>query len=430
MLYLGIFAFYLNLGCDKMEYFSYKNGKYFCEDVLVEEIQNKYGSPCFIYSKNSFLSRYKNIETSFSQVNPLIAYSVKGCSNISILNALANVGSGADIVSGGELFRALKANISPSKIVYSGVGKRDDEIEYALDSDILMFNVESLVEAKRISAIATAKNKIAKMAFRVNPDVDAKTHDFTTTGKKDKKFGIPIVYALDYYKEVRDLPGVKLIGIDCHLGSPIYTLDPFKTALGKLFNLVEALKAIDINIEYLDMGGGMAIVYNNESPFSPKDLAELLVPEIKKRDLKLILEPGRYISGNSGILAGKIVFKKETDVKKFLITDFGLTEIIRPPFYDSYHEIIPGNKNNVTTEIVDVVGPICESSDYMALGREVPIMEQGDTIIVRSAGAYCFSMSSNYNSRPRPAEVLIDGSQIKLIRKAESYEDLIANEEI
>ncbi|MFP4520641.1 MAG: diaminopimelate decarboxylase [Fibrobacterota bacterium] len=413
-----------------MSSFYYKENDLYCEDAAVSDIIGKSGSPCFIYSASEFRERFDSMRSAFSGTEPLICYSVKGCSNLSILKLLAGKGSGADIVSGGELFRTLKAGIPPEKTVYAGVGKRDDEIEYAIDSGILLFNAESMEEAERINEIAGRKGVRAPLSFRVNPDIDAETHAYTTTAKKDKKFGIPILNAPEFFAKASSMENVDVKGVDCHLGSPIYKTDPYLKAAKKLTALCDNLREQGINLEYIDMGGGVAIVYENENPFKPADLAEILTPFFKSRSEKLILEPGRYISGNSGILAGTIVYKKKTAVKTFLITDFSMNELIRPPFYGSYHGIVPVHKRNEGKETVDVVGPVCESSDFSAIDREAEIMRQGDLITAQSAGAYCFSMSSNYNSRTRPAEVLVDGSSFRTIRSRETYEDLIRGENV
>ncbi len=412
-----------------MDGFTNNNGVLHCDGVSVDGLAKKYGSPLFVYSASSFRSRIAEVSSAYPDLNTLVAYSVKSCSSLGILSLVKKEGAGADIVSGGELFRCINAGIDPKKIVFAGVGKTDEEINYALECGIRLFNVESMAEMQAISRIATGKKVVANAGFRINPDIDANTHEKTTTGKKENKFGIPHDKALDFYMEAAKLPNIVLTGIDIHLGSPIYTTEPYVNAINRLLPIVKELISNGIPLKDFDMGGGIAIVYNNESPFTPSELARDTLPFLKKTGLNLIIEPGRYISGNSAILVSKVVYIKKTDFKNFVILDAGMNDLIRPAFYGSYHAIKPVVENLQARPITaDIVGPICESSDCFAKDRELPEPSQGDYLAMMSSGAYGFSMSSNYNSRRRPAEVLVDNGKVFEIRKREDFSDLIKGE--
>ncbi len=411
-----------------MHFFAYKNGQLYAEDVPVMEIIKEFGTPIYIYSYATLIRHIRAYEEAFCEVPHLICYAVKANSNLAILNLFAQLGLGADIVSGGELFRALKAGIKPYKIVFAGVGKSEEEIEYALKNDILMFNVESEAELNKINEIAKKLRKKAHVALRVNPDIDPKTHKYIATGLKTSKFGIPIEKALDYYKIAKSMTNIEVIGIHKHIGSQITDTKAYVEALSKIIALYDKLAKFDMRIDYLDIGGGLGITYKDEEPPNPKDLANALIPLLKKKKGKIIIEPGRSIVGNAGILVTKVLYTKETENKNFLITDAGMNDLIRPTLYGSYHEIqplIPKDRNKIKA---DIVGPICESGDFLAKEREIEKVSPGEYLAVMSAGAYGFAMSSNYNSRPRAAEVLVKGDRYALIRKRETYKDLIRNE--
>lgn len=411
-----------------MHFFAYKNGELYAEDVPVMEIIKEYGTPVYIYSYGTLIRHIRAYEEAFCEVPHLICYAVKANSNLAILSIFAQLGLGADIVSGGELFRALKAGIKNYKIVFAGVGKSDEEIRYALKNKILMFNVESEAELHKINEIAKKLKKKAKVALRVNPDIDPKTHKYIATGLKTSKFGIPIEKALEYYKTAKTMDNIEVIGIHKHIGSQITDTKTYVEALSKIISLYDKLTKFDMKIDYIDIGGGLGITYKDEEPPLPKDLANSLLPLLKNKKGKIILEPGRSIVGNAGILVTKVLYTKETDNKNFLIVDAGMNDLIRPTLYGSYHEIQPVVNKNRNRIIADVVGPICESGDFLAKDRELEKLSSGEYLAVMSAGAYGFTMSSNYNSRPRAAEVLVKGERYSLIRKRETYNDLIRNE--
>ncbi len=409
--------------------FSRKDGTLYCEELPLSDIAGRFGTPTYVYSKAAFIGAVEQLQGALEEVDSLLCYSVKSNSNTAILKELAEHGAGADIVSGGELFRALRAGIPADKIVYSGVGKTADEIRYALQSNIQMFNVESVSELELIARVAGELGKIAPVALRINPDVDAKTHAHTTTGKKENKFGIPYEEALATYQKAAELENINPIGIDVHLGSPIYSLEPYESAMARLSDLLDALKREGIAIQTIDMGGGFGIVYENEKPFTPIQYASVVVPFIKKHQCRLIVEPGRFIMGNAAVLLTEVTYVKETPVKTFYICNAGMNDLIRPAFYESYHDIqkVESTKESTLSK-VDLVGPICESSDVFAKQRMMPPAKPGDLLAIMSAGAYCFSMASTYNSRPLPCEVLVDGTNCRVIRKRQTYEDLIRDE--
>lgn len=411
-----------------MHFFTYKNNELYAEDVPIKELVKEFGTPLYIYSYGTLIRHVRAYEEAFCEVPHIICYAVKANSNLAILNLFAQLGVGADIVSGGELFKALKAGIKPYKIVFAGVGKTAEEIEYALKNDILMFNVESEAELYKIDEIAKKLKKKARVALRVNPDIDPKTHKYIATGLKTTKFGIPIEKALECYKVAKSLKNIKIIGIHKHIGSQITETDAYVEAVKKILKLYEKLIKEDLDIEYIDIGGGLGITYKDEHPPHPKDLADALIPLIKSKKGKLIVEPGRSIVGNAGILVTKVLYFKKTDTKNFFIVDAGMNDLIRPTLYGSYHEILPVTPKERQKIIVDVVGPICESGDFLAKDRQMEKVSPGEYLAVMSAGAYGFSMASNYNSRPKAAEVLVKGDKYALIRKRESYKDLIRNE--
>jgi len=412
------------------EAFEYHDGELFCEGVRIASLCEEYGTPLYVYSHGALVRRYREFATAFSEVNPLICFAVKSNGNLAVLRTLAREGAGADIVSGGELFRALRAGIPPERIVYAGPGKTEREIREALRAGIYMLNIESSAEAEVIAQVAGEMGIRAPVALRVNPDVDARTHQHTTTGKKGNKFGIDIDVALRHFKMVASMEHLNVVGVHAHIGSPIMRLEPFEEAMSRLVRLIGRLRDIGIGIERLDFGGGLGIIYHDETPALPREYAARLLPLIQESGCRLILEPGRYISGNSGILCVRVTYRKEANGKTFLITDGGMNDLIRPALYDSYHRIGPVRRRSSEREVVDVVGPICESGDFFAKGRELERVEAGDYLAIFSAGAYGFSMSSNYNARPRAAEVLVVGGRAYVVRSRESYEDLIRHETI
>ncbi len=413
-----------------MHYFDYKNGELYCEEVPVKKIAEELGTPVYIYSARTIRRHFKVFKESFSRIDHLICYSVKANSNIAIISLLRELGSGADIVSAGELKRALKAGISPKKIVFSGVGKTPEEMELALLADILMFNVESLEELEVLGEVAKKLNKKAPFALRVNPDVDPQTHPYISTGLKKSKFGIPEEFVIDAYKKAKENPYLQPIGVDAHIGSQITSVSPFISALHRLKKFWEELVNLGFELKYLDIGGGLGIVYQDEEPPLPQEYADAIIKEGKDLKATIILEPGRVIVGNAGILVTKVLYTKENILKKFVIVDAGMNDLIRPAFYQAYHKIIPVEDRYSDYEVVDVVGPICESSDFLAKERRLPKVKRGDLLAVMSAGAYGFVMSSNYNSRPRVPEVLVDEDTFYVIRRRETIEDLLAFETI
>jgi len=411
-----------------MHDFQYRGDELHCEELPIREIAETVGTPFYLYSLNTLENHFRAFQGAFSKADHLICFSAKANSNIAILRVFIRMGGGVDVVSGGELFRSMKAGASPDKIVYSGVGKRDEEIEYALELPILMFNIESTQELVLINQIAGRMKTRAPVALRVNPDVDPKTHPYISTGLKKNKFGINIQKSLDDYRLANTLPNVKVIGVSCHIGSQLTEVEPFVEAIQRIKELVLKLRAEGMNIQYMDIGGGLGITYNQEEPPHPRDYAQALMKDLKEMDCTLILEPGRVIVGNAGVLITKVLYTKEGDEKNFIVVDAAMNDLIRPSLYGSYQRVQPVHRGDKPEWIADVVGPICESSDFLAKDRKLPRTEQGDLLAVMSAGAYGFSMSSNYNSRPRVAEVLVVKDKFFVIRQREEYDDLIRGE--
>ncbi len=412
-----------------MHFFNYKGDRLFAEDVPIEDIVDDIGTPCYIYSHRTLLRHYRAFDGAFESVPHIVCYSVKANSNIGILRVFADEGSGFDIVSGGELFRVLKAGASPDRIVFSGVGKREDEIEFGIKSGILLFNVESPQELRLIDRLAGRLKKKAQVSIRVNPDIDPKTHPYISTGLKKNKFGIDVKRAMEEYLYARDhLKNIELIGIDTHIGSQITSLKPFIDALNKTKDMIESLRREGIEIRYLDLGGGLGITYDTEQPPHPSRYGEAVIEAAEGLGVTLIFEPGRVIVGNAGILVSRVLYTKETSEKRFVIVDAAMNDLARPSLYNSYHAIKPVRKSGGETVIADVVGPICESGDFFAQGREIELPQPGDLLAIMSAGGYGFSMSSNYNSRPRVAEVMVKNDTWYVIRERETYEDLIKGE--
>ncbi len=413
-----------------MHHFQYRDQVLFAEDVPLEKIGQEVGTPCYVYSYATLTHHFKVFDGAFAEVPHLTCYSVKACSNIAIVRLFARMGGGTDIVSGGELFRALKAGVPANKIVFSGVGKTEKEIAMALEAGILMFNVESEQELLTIAEVAKQKGKTAPISLRVNPDVDPKTHPYISTGLKKNKFGIDIQLAKSLYLKAKEIPYVRVVGIDCHIGSQLTTLSPFLDALERIKQLYKELEKEGLGPQYLDLGGGLGIPYHGEEPPHPKEYAQAIIKAAKDLNCTLIFEPGRVIVGNAGILLTKVLYLKQNREKNFVIVDAAMNDLARPSLYGAYHEILPVKNEDKEMLVADIVGPICESGDFLAKDRKIKQVNKGDLLAVMSAGAYGFSMSSNYNSRPRAAEVLVKGSEYFIIRERERYEDLIRLEKI
>ncbi len=415
-----------------MHEFKYRNNQLYCENVLVRKLAKTFGTPLYVYSYHTLIDHYLKLKSAFSEINPLICYSVKANSNLSILKALIAQGAGLDIVSGGELFRAQKAACPPQRIVYASVGKTDKEISAAIARGILFFNVESLAELKNINRIAKGLNKITRVAIRINPDVEAKTHKYISTGKITNKFGIDLASAYKILLLRAKFRNLNICGLHIHIGSQITQSAPFVEAIKKVVDFIQRLKNKGLALEYLNIGGGLGIIYDCEAPQTAEIYANEIIPLLKKTGLKIIMEPGRFIVGNAGILVVKVLYIKHTPEKKFIIVDGGMNDLIRPALYDAYHQIVPLSlrvgEPASAREKVDVVGPICESGDFFAKERLMAKAKEGDYLAVMSSGAYGFSMSSNYNSRLRAAEVMVVKNKALVIRKRESAQDLVRNE--
>ncbi len=411
-----------------MDYFEYRDGELWAEETRVGDLAEQFGTPLYVYSARTLRRHCQAFDDALAGLAHLTCFSVKANGNIRLLELLGNLGVGVDIVSGGELYRALKAGIDPQRIVYSGVGKQPHEIREALAADILMFNVESVQELQRIGQLAAEMDTVARISLRINPDVDPKTHPYISTGLKQNKFGLDMLEATGAYLMAKKIPSIEPVGMDCHIGSQLTQIGPFLEALEKLLAFTDRLKSSGIDIRYLDLGGGLGITYNEEAPPLPGDLGRAIADTVRGRDLTIILEPGRAIAGNAGILLTRVLYTKKTRVKQFVIVDAAMNDLVRPSLYGAYHniaEVHPQSREKIT---VDVVGPICESSDFLAQDRLLPGVSPGELLAVFSAGAYGFTMSSQYNARPRAAEVIVDGDRVILARRRESYADLVALE--
>ena len=414
-----------------MHDFHYQGDELFCEEVPIRQITAQVGTPCYIYSHRTLIRHFQAFDQAFKAIPHIVAFAMKANSNLTVLRLLAKEGCGADIVSGGELFRALKAGMAPNKIVFAGVGKSKEEIQYALESDILMFNVESPGELQQINEVAGSMGLRAKVALRINPDIDPHTHPYISTGLKKSKFGIGADRALEEFDAAGNLPHIEVVGVHSHIGSQLTQITPFVDALKKAIALIQTLQAKGVHIQYLNIGGGLGITYSDETPPHPKELAEAISPLLQSVSCQIIMEPGRSIVGNAGILVTKVLYNKASADKHFMIVDAAMNDLLRPSLYDAHHDIQPVlKKESSAINTVDVVGPICESGDFLAKDRKMPHSQPGDLLAVMSAGAYGFTMASNYNSRPRVPEVLVKGKDITVIRKRESYEDLIRGETI
>jgi diaminopimelate decarboxylase len=424
-----------------MDYFDYRNRVLHAEEVPVPALAEKYGTPLYVYSQRTLLHHLAQLQRAFAAVQPLICYSVKTNGNVNLCKLMAEHGAGFDVTSGGELYRALQAGGVGPKIVFAGVGKTDAELRYALENNVLMFNVESEGELFAIADVARSMGKTAKVALRVNPDLPPKTHVKTDTSVKGVKFGLDIETVLEFAQKVVGNPHVKVVGLHMHLGSPILSADPYRQGLDKGKILVDRMRQQGHEIEYMNMGGGFGIHYRRQEALPADAFAEVIVPVVKALGCKLVLEPGRFIVGNAGILVSRVIYTKESGGKSFIIQDAAMNDLIRPTLYESFHRIwpvaptagfptppedfeadIPGTIRN------DVVGPVCESGDFLAKNRSLPPVQRGDLLATFSAGAYGMAMSSNYNSRPRAAEVLVDGTHHRLVRRRETYEDLVRPE--
>lgn len=414
-----------------MHHFEYRSGVLSAEGVPLPQIAEAVGTPTYVYSRATLLRHFRAFTAPLQGIPHLVCCSVKACDSLGVLNLLARQGAGFDIVSGGELFRCLAAGADPKKIVYSGVGKTPAEIQSALEQDILMFNVESEQELARINEIAGGLGKKARISFRINPEVDPRTHPYISTGLKQNKFGIEIGRSRALYEHSRRLPHIEVVGVDCHIGSQLTSTAPLVEALTKLVQLIAQLRALDFNIRYLDLGGGLGITYHQETPPLPDEYAREILSVAKDLDCTFVFEPGRVIVGNAAVLITRVLYTKETEAKNFIIVDAGMNDCLRPSLYGAYHRIWPVHEAPVERDyLADVVGPICESADYLAKDRPMPRVKPGELLAVMSAGAYCMSMASNYNARPRPAEVMVSGNDFQVIRRRETYEDLIRNETI
>ncbi|MEQ9617779.1 MAG: diaminopimelate decarboxylase [Deltaproteobacteria bacterium] len=411
--------------------YQYKDGEFCVEDVPVSRITQSVGTPCYIYSYGVLRDSFVKYREAFSDIDTLICYSVKANSNLGILKSFADLHSGYDIVSLGELERVKRAGGDPSKVVFSGVGKTAQEMKAAIEAGILFFNVESQEELELLNGLGIELGKKAPVALRVNPDIDPDTHPYISTGFKKSKFGIEIGKAIEVYKKASKMEGIRVVAIDAHIGSQIFDLTPFTDSVKKLVKLADDLVGAGINIEYIDIGGGLGISYKkDEKPPHPKEYADLIKAVLRGKSYKLVLEPGRSLIGNAGMLVTKVLYIKEGAAKKFVIVDAAMNDLIRPAFYESYHEILTVRESDGAGEVVDVVGPICESGDFLALDRELPKVKTGDLLTVLSAGAYGFVMSSNYNTRPRVPEVLVKGKEFRVVRKRETYDEMLSGETV
>jgi len=413
-------------------YYPYRHGQLCCESVPLTKLADAVGTPAYVYSKAALLDSYRAYDHVFNDVPHIVCYSIKANSNLAVIATLAGAGAGADIVSGGELHRALRAGVPPTKIIFSGVGKTRDEMRDALKAEILLFNVESVNELRVLDEVAREVGTRAPVALRVNPDVDPQTHTYIATGLKSAKFGIPHTQALAAYDEAARLAGIDVVGIDMHIGSQLTKTSPLGDAVARVAALVKQLRERGIEISTVDVGGGLGIRYHDEAPPTHVAYATALLPVLKELGVTVLLEPGRSIVGNAGALLTRVLYHKDTDAKTFVVVDAAMNDLVRPAFYDSYHAIVPVDEDRAGApmETADVVGPICESGDFFAKDRALPRAEEGDLLAILSAGAYGFAMASNYNTRPRPVEVLVDGDRYTIVRRRESFEDLVAGETI
>jgi diaminopimelate decarboxylase len=413
-----------------MNYFAYRDNRLFAEEVAVSDLAARFGTPLYVYSTRTLRRHYRVMDEAFAGTDHLICYAMKALSNLSVLKLFAAMGSGFDIVSVGELLRCVKAGADPRKIVFSGVGKTDEELQAAIEAGILMINVESGPELRRVASVAGRMRRRAPVSLRVNPDLDPGTHPHISTGHRDSKFGVPLAQVQEYYAEARALADLELVGLSTHIGSQITDTSPFTEAANKVATIVKALRENGVALRYLDLGGGLGIPYQEEPP-PPSEYAAALLGPLRGLGLKLIIEPGRVLVGNAGALVTRVLYVKETDVKRFIVVDGAMNDLIRPVLYEAYHQILPVERRaNAPAVTADVVGPVCESGDFFAREREMPEPRDGDLLAVMSAGAYGFVMASNYNSRPRAPEIMVDGAEAHVVRERESFEDLVRGEKI
>ena len=412
-----------------MNPFNYRNNQLYAEDVSLTELAAIYGTPCFVYSRAKIEQQFMAYYAPLEHRPHLICYAVKANANLAVLNVLARLGCGFDIVSGGELVRVLAAGGNPNKVIFSGVGKTMAEMQYALEMGIHCFNVESVPELERLSTVATSLRRTASISLRVNPDVDAKTHPYISTGLKDNKFGIAIEDALAVYKKASELPGIRITGVDCHIGSQLTSIAPFMDALDRLLGLIDTLQANGIAINHLDLGGGLGVQYTDEAPPLAQDYLVAVLDRVGDRKLTLVFEPGRFITANAGVMLTRVEYLKPTAQKNFAIVDAAMNDIIRPALYQAVMDVIPVDltAQGGVTKTWDLVGPVCESADFIGRERELAL-QQGDLLAVCSAGAYCFAMSSNYNSRNRAAEIMVEGKKHTVVRRRETYAEQMALE--
>lgn len=413
------------------EHIKYKNNQLFVEDVNVNDLAQEFNTPLYIYSKNHFINQYKEIEKAFTGINVKIFYAMKANFNLSVINTFVKLGSGVDANSEGELYRALKTGVDPSKIILTSVGKTKNEIKLGLEKNVLMIKAESEEEIELIDKIAGEMKKVARVAIRVNPDVDAKTHPYISTGLSSNKFGVDSKTALSIYKRRKDFPHIQFTGIDMHIGSQITSIDPFVEAVEKLSELYFQIAKDGLTLKHFDVGGGIGVSYNSEKTFSINEFAERTIPLFKKLNCEIIFEPGRFLTANGGILVTEVLYNKRNGEKNFIVVDAAMNDLLRPSIYQAYHHIQPVQKlDNRNEMFADIVGPICESGDYLAREREITESNSGELLAVMSAGAYGMVMSSNYNARRRPAEILVDRNKYSVIRSRETFDHLIWDEKI
>jgi diaminopimelate decarboxylase len=414
----------------KSDYFKYINDELHCENVNLKHLAEEFGTPLYVYSKNYFIDRFKELDEAFKLVNHKIYFASKANFNLSVIKTFYEAGSGVDVNSAGEFYRAIKAGVNPKDILLTGVGKTDDEIALGLQKAVFVIKAESLEEVYVINDIAAELDMIAPIAIRVNPDVDAETHPYISTGLAENKFGIDSIYAYDMFLECAKLSNIELVGIDMHIGSQITKIEPFVEATLKMAELFKKIKAAGIPLKHFDIGGGIGVIYNEENPFSPKELAEKLVPIFMQLDAEIMFEPGRFLTANGGVLLTNVLYTKTNSLgKNFIVVDSAMTDLLRPSLYKSYHHVQPLEKIDNIDFIADIVGPVCETGDYIAKEREITMVGRGDKLAIMSAGAYGMAMASNYNGRRRAAEIIVDGDEYKLIRSRETFSHLIFDEE-
>lgn len=412
-----------------MTFFNVKNGVLHAEDVALSHIASEFGTPCYVYSKSALETAFKQFQAGFSATDHLVCFAVKANPSLAILNLFARLGAGFDIVSGGELARVLAAGGDPAKIVFSGVGKTEIEMRAALDAGIFCFNVESAAELERLNLVAGSMNKVAPVSLRVNPNVDAKTHPYISTGLKNNKFGVAYEEAFTLYQRAAAMPNIAVHGVDCHIGSQITELSPFLDAMDRVLKLVDRLAEAGISIQHIDAGGGIGIRYNDETPPDFAAYADAILGKLNGRQVKLVFEPGRALVGNAGVLLTQVEYLKHGESKNFAIVDAAMNDLMRPALYDAYHEIVAVKTGAEQQQTYEIVGPVCESGDFLGHERKLAL-KQGDLLAIMSAGAYGMSMASNYNTRPRAAEVMVDGKDLHLIRKRETIPELFSLETV